>query len=122
MSHFSRRHWLMQNAFSLSSVAALWAASRQSVQAVPPKPSLEPKTYDLTQKTTASAPQATAMISMFMQGGPSHIDMFDPKPSSTNAISRLTPVTSSMTTPVKPAANCLAAHGGFDIMANAGWN
>lgn len=80
MSHFSRRHWLMQNAFSLSSVAALWAASRQSVQAVPPKPSLEPKTYDLTQKTTASAPQATAMISMFMQGGPSHIDMFDPKP------------------------------------------
>ncbi|HQZ64016.1 MAG TPA: DUF1501 domain-containing protein, partial [Planctomycetaceae bacterium] len=24
--------------------------------------------------------QATAMISMFMQGGPSHIDLFDPKP------------------------------------------
>ena len=28
----------------------------------------------------SSAPRAKAMISMFMQGGPSHIDLFDPKP------------------------------------------
>jgi hypothetical protein len=37
--------------------------------------------YDVTPKPAhGSFGQAKAMISMFMQGGPSHIDMFDPKP------------------------------------------
>lgn len=36
--------------------------------------------HDLTPKTPHGFGRATAMISLFMQGGPSHIDMFDPKP------------------------------------------
>lgn len=44
------------------------------------KPLLEPETHDLLPKTAASPPQAKAMISMFMLGGPSQIDLFDPKP------------------------------------------
>ena len=78
MSHFARRHWLAQSAFGLSGIAGLWLQQRSD--AAPPKPALEPQVFDLTPKTATSPPRATAMISMFMQGGPSHIDMFDPKP------------------------------------------
>ena len=43
----------------------------------------EPRAARLTisrRRLPARPPQARAMISMFMQGGPSHIDLFDPKP------------------------------------------
>lgn len=78
MSHYTRRHLLAQSAFGLSGLAFSWL-SRQAA-AAPPKPDLEPKTFDLSPRAAFAEPQATAMISMFMQGGPSHIDMFDPKP------------------------------------------
>src|SRR4051812_38617594 len=39
-----------------------------------------PQSFDLTPKTPPLAPRARAMISLFMMGGPSHIDLFDPKP------------------------------------------
>ncbi len=80
MSHFTRRHWLAQSAFGLGGVAAAWYANQQTGNAAPPKPSLEQRTFDLSVKSPAKPAQATAMISMFMQGGPSHVDMFDPKP------------------------------------------
>src|SRR5262249_7787932 len=44
------------------------------------RPELEPRKFDLTPKKPPLKPRATAMISMFMQGGPSHLDLFDPKP------------------------------------------
>lgn len=36
--------------------------------------------FDLTPKPAHGFGKAKAMISMFMQGGPSHIDLFEPKP------------------------------------------
>ncbi len=36
--------------------------------------------YDLTPKKPHFEPQAKAMISLFMMGGPSQMDLFDPKP------------------------------------------
>jgi len=75
----TRRHWLGQQALGISSLAWAWLR-QQELQASPPKPQLEPLTFDLKPKPPVAQPQATAMISMFMQGGPSHIDMFDPKP------------------------------------------
>lgn len=36
--------------------------------------------FDNLPKVPSQAPRARAMISMFMQGGPSQIDLFDPKP------------------------------------------
>ena len=80
MSHFTRRHCLAQSAFSLSALACAWLQQKEQAAAAPPKPSLEPTVYDLKPRQATRTPQATAMISMFMQGGPSHIDMFDPKP------------------------------------------
>ena len=79
MSHSTRRHWMAQQSIGLGSLAWAWLRQQQ-LHAEPPKPLLEPLTYDMTPKPSASRPQATAMISMFMQGGPSHIDLFDPKP------------------------------------------
>jgi len=79
MSH-TRRHFLQQQAFGLSGVALAWLMKQDGLLAAPPKPTLERPTYDLRPKTPAHPPQAKAMISMFMQGGPSHHDLFDPKP------------------------------------------
>ena len=79
--HHSRRHFLMQQSFGLGSMALAWLLQRETRGAAgPPQPPLEPVQYDLLPKTPPRPPQATSMISMFMQGGPSHIDLFDPKP------------------------------------------
>ncbi len=79
MNH-SRRHFLTQQAFGLSGVALAYLLKQDGVSAAPAKPTLERPTYDLLPKRPKQEPQARAMISMFMQGGPSHIDLFDPKP------------------------------------------
>ncbi len=79
MSHFTRRHFLSQQAFGLSGLALAWLLDRDAL-AVPPKPQLERPTFDVKPRPPTYEPQARAMISMFMQGGPSHIDLFDPKP------------------------------------------
>jgi len=80
MSHYTRRHFLSQQAFGLGSVALAWLLKQDDALAVPPKPNLERTEYDLKRRAPAQEPRARAMISMFMQGGPSHIDLFDPKP------------------------------------------
>jgi len=78
----SRRHLLHSSAFGLAGIAASWLLKREGYAAtnVPPKPELEPQSYDLSVKATDHPPKARAMISMFMLGGPSQIDLFDPKP------------------------------------------
>jgi uncharacterized protein (DUF1501 family) len=80
MSHFTRRHFVKQQAFGLGGMALSWLLGQDELRASPAKPLLEPATFDLKPRPPARSPQATAMISMFMQGGPSHIDLFDPKP------------------------------------------
>lgn len=80
MSHFSRRHFLEQQAFGIGGLALAWLLQQDDVHAAPAKPVLERPTFDLQPRATAKPPQARAMISLFMQGGPSHIDLCDPKP------------------------------------------
>ncbi|MEX2114708.1 MAG: DUF1501 domain-containing protein [Pirellulales bacterium] len=80
MSHFTRRHFLSQQAFGLGSLALSWLLQSDGALAAPAKPQLEPQSFDVKPRLPAHQPQAHAMISMFMQGGPSHIDLFDPKP------------------------------------------
>jgi len=82
----SRRHFLAQSGFGLGSVALAWLLKQDGLLAQDaPKPELsrpelEQKRFDTLPKHPHHAPRARAMISMFMQGGPSHIDLFDPKP------------------------------------------
>jgi hypothetical protein len=78
----SRRHLLQSTAYGLSALGAAWLMRDDGLLADerPRQPILEPQSFDLSPKQPPRAPQATAMISMFMMGGPSQIDMFDPKP------------------------------------------
>jgi hypothetical protein len=76
----SRRHFLQQGAFGIGGLALAWLLKQEGLLAAPAKPAVEPVTYDTKPKAPHHEPQAKAMISLWMQGGPSHIDMFDPKP------------------------------------------
>lgn len=76
----NRRHFLARNGFGIGGLALAWMLEQERLRAEPSRPELEPRTHDLTPKPTHFAPRAKAMISLFMQGGPSHIDLFDPKP------------------------------------------
>ncbi|MCA9064719.1 MAG: DUF1501 domain-containing protein [Planctomycetaceae bacterium] len=64
---------------SVSSLALAWLQHR-SARGEGQKPILKQSVFDNTPKEPAAEPQASAMISLWMQGGPSHHDLFDPKP------------------------------------------
>jgi uncharacterized protein (DUF1501 family) len=76
----SRRHFLSQQAFGLGGLALSWLLRDEFAGASPERPPAERTTFDLRPRSAGGRPRATAMISMFMQGGPSHLDLFDPKP------------------------------------------
>ncbi len=77
----TRRHFLATNALGIGGVALAWLLRQDGLLAEEPsRPELEPHKFDLTPKAPHFAPRARAMISLFMQGGPSHLDLFDPKP------------------------------------------
>ena len=75
-----RRHFLTSNAMNVSSLALAWMLNHDRAAADSKKPDLQRQTFDTTPKAPSVEPQATGMISLWMQGGPSHHDMFDPKP------------------------------------------
>ena len=70
----SRRALLRQTACGFGSVGLAALLASESLQsASPPKGPLAPK-------QTHFAPRAKRVIFLFMHGGPSHVDTFDPKP------------------------------------------
>src|SRR5262249_14869704 len=74
-------HFLASGAMNIGSLALAWLLKADGVRAQEPsRPELEQRTFDLKPKSPLHRPNARAMISLFMQGGPSHIDLFDPKP------------------------------------------
>jgi len=75
----TRREFLAGTGFGVGAVALASLLNDQGLLAVPPKPGENPP-LDLGAKTPHFAPKAKAMISLFMHGGPSHVDLFDPKP------------------------------------------
>ncbi len=77
----SRRHFLHANGFGLGSLALASLLQKDGLLAAPVKPELgNDARFDLTPKRPHFEPKAKAMISMFMMGGPSQMDLFDPKP------------------------------------------
>jgi hypothetical protein len=76
----SRRHFLHANAFGLSTLALAWLLREDKLLAAPVKPHGDAPRYDLLPKSPHFQPKAKAMISLFMMGGPSQMDLFDPKP------------------------------------------
>lgn len=76
----TRRHFLASQAVGISGVALAWLLQQEGVLAKPAKPDLVRPSFDLEPKPPPRPARARAMISLWMQGGPSHIDLFDPKP------------------------------------------
>src|SRR5688572_3354349 len=76
----TRRRLLHSATFGIGSLALADMLRRDRLLAQPPKPELERPHFDLRPKPPHHAPKARAMISLFMQGGPSHMDLLDPKP------------------------------------------
>ena len=79
-SYCSRRHFLRANAFGLGSLALTWLLDQERLLAAPVKPHIGQQKFDLTPKAPPHPARARAMISLFMMGGPSHMDLLDPKP------------------------------------------
>jgi hypothetical protein len=82
----SRREFLATTGFGVGSLALAHLleadgllGSARGAETAPGKPG-ENLPLDLTPRAPHAAPRATAMISLFMHGGPSHVDLFDPKP------------------------------------------
>lgn len=78
LTPLSRRRFLSSTSLSIGPVALAWLLKKEGLLATSDQ--LAAKHYDLRPKTPPHEPRAKAMISMFMQGGPSHIDICDPKP------------------------------------------
>ena len=76
----SRREFLTQNAMGVGGIALAWLLKQDQLLARPANIVTGPRVFDLTTKQPHFAPRANAMISLFMHGGPSHMDLMDPKP------------------------------------------
>jgi hypothetical protein len=78
----SRRHFLHANGYGIGTLALASLLQRDGLLAAPEKPeNINGEIrYDLKPKRTHFEPRAKAMISLFMMGGPSQMDLFDPKP------------------------------------------
>ncbi|MCH1495759.1 MAG: DUF1501 domain-containing protein [Rubripirellula sp.] len=76
----SRRAFLQQNTMGIGSLALAWLLDHNGASA---KTKLLPKNqqdFDLAPKQPPQPAKAKAMISLFQHGGPSHMDLTDPKP------------------------------------------
>ena len=80
IQQIARRRFLQRGALNLSALATAWLIGQDKVQSEPTKPDLERAAFNLRPKPPHREPRAKAMISMFMQGGPSQMDLLDPKP------------------------------------------
>ncbi len=74
----SRRSFLQQGGLGLGQIAlaSLLTGSLESPAGAAPAPTTNP----LAARPAHFAPRAKAVIHLFMAGGPSHLDLFDPKP------------------------------------------
>jgi hypothetical protein len=76
----SRRQFLARNAMGVGNVALAWLLAQEQLLATPASVPRGPQINDLKTRPPHFAPRARAMISLFMHGGPSHVDLLDPKP------------------------------------------
>lgn len=76
----TRRGFLQRNALGVGGVALACLLKDEGLLAAPPHVPRHGRSFDMLAKPTPRPPQARAMISLFMHGGPSHVDLLDPKP------------------------------------------
>jgi len=76
----TRREFLATNAFGIGSFALATLLSQQGLLAETSSKPGENLPQDLKARQPHHNARANAMISLFMHGGPSHVDLLDPKP------------------------------------------
>jgi hypothetical protein len=77
---WTRRSLLANTGFGVGAFALASLLRQEGALAeIPQKPG-ENLPLDLKPRSPMFAPKANAMISLFMHGGPSHVDLLDPKP------------------------------------------
>ena len=74
-----RRRWLGTVGMGVGAIALKLLLSQEQLRAEPPILKEKPH-RDLIPRAPHFAPKAKAMISLFQHGGPSHMDLTDPKP------------------------------------------
>ena len=77
---FNRRRFLRHNTMGIGGLSLGWLLNRDKLLATPPAVPRGEQSFDLTPKQPHHTPKAQAMISLFMHGGPSHMDLTYPKP------------------------------------------
>ena len=82
-NEISRRQFCHAGAFSLAPLALATLLKQDRLLAEPVKPIIHGQEFTLKARSTHREPRARAMISLFMQGGPSQVDLLDPKPTLT---------------------------------------
>lgn len=80
MTPYTRRRFLAEHAMGIGSVALAWLLKQECAHAKPKSVTLREPHNDLLPRHPHFAPRAKAMISLFQHGGPSHMDLTDPKP------------------------------------------
>ena len=120
MTAITRRHLLHAGTFGIGSVALAWLLQQDRLLGAPPKPELEKTHYDLKPKKPHHEPRAKAMISLFMQGGPSHLDLFDPKPELTKYHGKTFPGTIKFDNAAQASSKVLASPWKFAPRGQSG--
>lgn len=80
MPPYTRRRFLTENAMGIGSIALAWLFKQERAFAKPKSVLLREPNNELRTRDPHFAPRANAMISLFQHGGPSHMDLTDPKP------------------------------------------
>lgn len=76
----TRREFLSRSGFGIGSFALAHLLQGDRLLSQEPSKPVENLPMDLRARSPHFAPKAKAMVSMFMNGGPSHVDLLDPKP------------------------------------------
>ena len=76
----TRRDFLNRSAMGVGGVALASMLARDNLLAKPADKPRPAHTFDTHAREPLMRPRANAMISLFMHGGPSHMDLTDPKP------------------------------------------
>ncbi|MDG2382368.1 MAG: DUF1501 domain-containing protein [Pirellulaceae bacterium] len=79
-AQLTRRGFLTENAMGVGIFALASLLAEERLLASPKTVQLQPPTFDLAPKQPTQPARAKAMISLFQHGGPSHMDLMDPKP------------------------------------------
>ncbi|MGE0757411.1 MAG: DUF1501 domain-containing protein [Pirellulaceae bacterium] len=80
MTTFTRREFLGHQALGIGALALTWLLRQEELRASPRDVAAQPPATDLAKRLPHFTPRAKAMISLFQHGGPSHMDLTDPKP------------------------------------------